>query len=149
MIMSQRFENTKSRLGWKWNVGLSSVTGCERIPVATGRNCSAASASPRNKAKLPTTVTTRSHRSLCLPMSSQHSYFLKFRAAISGSRERRLALFHEGGAALGVILAGEALLDQLRAAREVALALVAHGLVDDEFFGRHRKRRVASDGLGV
>src|SRR5271170_2728291 len=40
------------------------------------------------------------------------------------SRKRRLALFHEGGAAFGVIRAGEAFVDQTLAQCEVARRLV-------------------------
>src|SRR5262249_40526380 len=52
--------------------------------------------------------------------------------AASRAGKRRLAFLHEGAAALDVVLAVEALLDQIATALEVALALVHRGLVGDE-----------------
>src|SRR3990170_4958435 len=60
----------------------------------------------------------------------------------SGPGEHRLALFHEGLAALGIVVAGVAALDQFRAAREVAHRLVLDRLTDDVFGRMHRERRV-------
>src|SRR5438046_1262508 len=148
MAMSQSRENRKSRFGVKRNTGLSATTGIARIPVATGSNCSTASAARRHSDKLPSTVTTASNRCLHLVMDVKTPAAGQFHAS-SRAREGRLALLHEGAAAFGVVVAGEALLDQLGAARKIALALVAYGLVDDEFFGFHREWRVAGDGLGV
>src|ERR1700753_3490422 len=67
----------------------------------------------------------------------------------SAADERRLALLHEGAAALDEVLAVEAALDQLGAAREVALAFVGHRLVGDELDRVDGERRVAPDRVGV
>src|SRR5262249_34858961 len=67
----------------------------------------------------------------------------------SRPRERRLALLHEGPAALGVVIALEAGFDQFGAASEVALAFVAHGLVGDELGGLDGERSIAGDGVGI
>src|SRR5580704_16297484 len=67
----------------------------------------------------------------------------------SCAREHRLALFHEGAAALGIVLALEALLDHGGAFREIALAFVLDHLADREFRGGDGERRVFADRLGV
>src|SRR5882724_1541087 len=56
------------------------------------------------------------------------------------ARECGLALLHEGPAALDEVLAGEALLHHLRAARKVALGFVLHHLADDVLDRLHRER---------
>src|SRR5437879_124447 len=70
-------------------------------------------------------------------------------SAASPSFERRLALLHEGGATLGIILAGEALLDKALAQCEVALAPILHRLAHDGLHGADSQRRIGDDHLTV
>src|SRR5207237_9328268 len=125
----------------------AAVTDTICVPVATGRNRSTASAIPRQSAKLPCTVITASSRSLRRIIGPQDPRRRSIPAP-SSTRKCGFALFHECPATLGVVIAGEALLDQLRTAREIALALVARGLVDHEFFRFHRARCVLGGRLG-
>src|SRR5712691_3760055 len=71
------------------------------------------------------------------------------RSRRSGPREHRLALFHEGRAALDVVLAVEALLHQLGGARQVALALLLHHFADDVLDRADGERRVARNRVGI
>src|SRR5579864_2031493 len=56
--------------------------------------------------------------------------------------EHRTALFHEGGAAFGVVGAGKALVDDALAERHVARGLVLQGLADDLLGGADGQGRV-------
>src|SRR5436190_20870470 len=71
------------------------------------------------------------------------------RLARSGPGKRRGTLFHERPAALGIIVAGKALLDQVCATREIALAFVLDRFADDELRSLHRERGIGGDRSGV
>src|SRR5690242_5638094 len=63
--------------------------------------------------------------------------------------EHRLALFHEGAAALDVVFRVEALLHQPRRAIEIGLAIEAAQLFDRPLGRMHGKRRILADQAAV
>src|SRR4029453_16412048 len=63
--------------------------------------------------------------------------------------EHRAALFHEGGTALGVILAGEALGDEPLAQFEVAFAFGLQRLAYRDLGRTDRARRIRRDRVAV
>src|SRR5260370_24285306 len=67
----------------------------------------------------------------------------------SSPLEDRPALFHEGAAALDIVLGVEALLHQARKAAEISLAIESRQLLDGPLGRMHGERRVFADQLAV
>src|SRR6185436_12620835 len=65
----------------------------------------------------------------------------------SGAGENRLALFHEGLAALFIIAAPEAGVHGILRALEIALTLVLHHFADHRLHGANGQRRISSNSL--
>src|SRR6516162_5354509 len=63
--------------------------------------------------------------------------------------EDRLTLLHEGGAAFGVVLAGEAFVDDALAQCQIALARVLHRLAYNDLDRTHGQWRVRGDHLAI